>query len=171
MALGFIRRLQGLLLLVLSLNKLVSAQLCYNQSTAINGTSFPPLIEATTEDLVRGLESGLFTSVDLVQVYIARIMEVNSTLHMVTQLNPDALTIAAQLDSQRARGTVLGPLHGIPILIKNNIATADGMDNTAGSYALAGAKVPRDSSIAANLRKSGAIILGKTNLSQWANFR
>ncbi|OCT46862.1 putative amidase [Cladophialophora carrionii] len=171
MAAGFFRRIQGLLLVSLSLNTLVAAQACYNQSTAINGTAFPPLIEATTEDLVRGLESGLFTSVDLVEAYISRILEVNSTLHMVTQLNPDALSIAAQLDSQRARGNVLGPLHGIPILIKNNIATADAMDNTAGSYALAGAKVPRDSTIAAKLRKAGAIILGKTNLSQWANYR
>ncbi len=98
-------------------------------------------------------------------------MEVNATLHMVTQLNPDALSIAAELDVMRANGTVRGPLHGIPILIKNNIATADKMDNTAGSYALAGAKVPRDSTMAAKLRKAGAVILGKTNLSQWANYR
>ena len=167
---GVFRRFGGHLLILLSLNTLVRAQPCQNQMTAINGTAFPPLIEATTEDLIRGLESGVFTSVDLVEAYIARIMEVNSTLHMVAQINPDALAIAAQLDAQRARGNVLGPLHGIPP-IKNNIATADAMDNTAGSYALAGAKVPRDSTIAAKLRKSGAIILGKTNLSQWANYR
>src|ERR1700744_305167 len=98
------RRLQGLLLVLLSLGVLVPAHLCWNQSTAIKGTAFPPLIDATTEDLVRGLESGLFTSVDLVQAYIARIMEVNSTLHMVTQLNPDALSIATQLDARRAKG-------------------------------------------------------------------
>lgn len=81
------------------------------------------------------------------------------------------MSIAATLDAERANGTIRGPLHGIPILIKNNIATADAMDNTAGSYALAGARVPRDSTIAAKLRKAGAVILGKTNLSQWANFR
>lgn len=98
-------------------------------------------------------------------------MEVNETLHVVTQLNPDALSIAADLDAQRAQGKILGPLHGIPILLKNNIATADQMANTAGSYALAGAKVPRDSTMAAKLRKAGAVILGKTNLSQWANYR
>jgi Asp-tRNA(Asn)/Glu-tRNA(Gln) amidotransferase A subunit family amidase len=97
--------------------------------------------------------------------------QVNSTLHMVTELNPDALRIARTLDAERANGTVYGPLHGIPILIKNNIATMDKMNNTAGSYALLGAKVPRDSGVAAKLRKAGAIILGKTNLSQWANFR
>lgn len=139
--------------------------------TIINGKQFPSLIEVDLEDLNTGLESGLFTSVDLVKTYQARIMEVNSTLHMVTELNPDALAIAAEADAMRKNGTVLGPLHGIPILIKNNIATADKMNNTAGSWSLVGAKVPRDSTMAANLRKAGAIILGKTNLSQWANYR
>ncbi|KAK1808321.1 hypothetical protein LTR12_017318 [Friedmanniomyces endolithicus] len=139
--------------------------------TIIKGKQFPSLIEVDLEELVDGLESGLFTSYDLVRAYEARIMEVNSTLHMVTELNPDALTIASQLDSMRANGTVLGPLHGIPILIKNNIATYDKMNNTAGSWSLVGAKVPCDSTMAAKLRKAGAIILGKTNLSQWANYR
>lgn len=139
--------------------------------TLIKGQQFPSLIEVTLEDLVDGLESGLFTSVDLVKAYEARIHEVNSTLHMVTELNPDALTIAATMDAMRANGTVLGPLHGIPILIKNNIATDDKMNNTAGSFSLLGAKVPSDSTIAAKLRKAGVIILGKTNLSQWANYR
>ena len=140
-------------------------------STSIKGTSFPSLIEVDLEELVTGLESGLFTSVDLVKTYTARIMEVNSTLHMVTELNPDAMSIAKTADALRANGTILSPLHGIPILIKNNIATADKMNNTAGSWSLVGSKVPRDSTIAANLRKAGAIILGKTNLSQWANYR
>ncbi|KAK4555106.1 hypothetical protein LTR86_007872 [Recurvomyces mirabilis] len=139
--------------------------------TTIKGKQFPSLIEVDLEELVDGLESGLFTSADLVRAYEARIMEVNSTLHMVTELNPDALTIASQLDAMRANGTVLGPLHGIPILIKNNIATDDKMNNTAGSWSLVGSKVPRDSTMAAKLRKAGAIILGKTNLSQWANYR
>ncbi|OCL09890.1 amidase [Glonium stellatum] len=139
--------------------------------TSINGVAFPDLIEATTEDLIAGLESRLFTSEDLVNAYVARINEMNSTLHMVTELNPDALSIAAGLDAERANGTVRGPLHGIPILIKNNIATMDKMNNTAGSFALLGAKVPRDSTVVAKLRKAGAIILGKTNMSQWANFR
>ena len=152
-------------------NQQSQAQSCYNASTAINGKYFPPLIETSVEDLINGLESGLFTSVDLVNAYVERIMQVNSTLHMVTQLNPDALSIAATADALRANGTILGPLHGIPILIKNNIATDDKMENTAGSYALLGAKVPNDSTIAAKLRKAGVIILGKTNLSQWANYR
>lgn len=136
-----------------------------------NTTRLPPLLDADLDDLNRGLQSGLFTSVDLVKTYIARIQEVNSTLHMVTELNPDAQAIAAHLDALRANGTILSPLHGIPILIKNNIATLDNMDNTAGSWSLYGAKVPRDSTMAAKLRKAGAIILGKANLSQWANYR
>lgn len=86
-------------------------------------------------------------------------------------MNPDALSIATHLDALRKNGTIMGPLHGIPILIKNNIATDDAMNTTAGSFALVGAKVPRDSTMAAKLRKAGAIILGKTNLSQWANYR
>ncbi|THV86506.1 amidase [Aureobasidium pullulans] len=140
-----------------------------NTSTGLG--DFPSLINVTTEDLATGLEAGRFTSVDLVKAYSARIMEVNSTLHMVTEINPDALAIAAELDAMRANGTILGPLHGLPILIKNNIATADQMNNTAGSFALLGAKVPIDSTLATKLRKAGAIILGKTNLSQWANYR
>ncbi|KAG9749763.1 amidase, partial [Aureobasidium melanogenum] len=140
-----------------------------NTSTGLG--DFPSLINVTTEDLATGLEAGRFTSVDLVKAYSARIMEMNSTLRMVTELNPDALAIAAELDAMRANGTILGPLHGLPILIKNNIATADQMNNTAGSFSLLGAKVPRDSTLAAKLRKAGAIILGKTNLSQWANYR
>ncbi|MCJ1311116.1 hypothetical protein MMC25_004786 [Agyrium rufum] len=140
-------------------------------SSTVKGQPFPSLIDVTTEDLATGLESGLFTSVDLVTAYIDRIKQVNSTLHMVTEINPDAMTIARQLDAERKNGTTRGPMHGLPILIKNNIATADKMSNTAGSFALYGAKVPRDSGVAAKLRAAGAIILGKTNLSQWANFR
>lgn len=102
---------------------------------------------------------------------LSQLTIVLSTLHMVTELNPDALSIAAEADALRANGTMLGPLHGIPILIKNNIATDDMMNNTAGSFSLLGSKVPRDSTVAKKLRKSGAIILGKTNLSQWANYR
>ena len=105
------------------------------------------------------------------QLTIRRINEVNSTLSVVTEINPDALSIAKQLDSERAAGKCRGPLHGLPILIKNNIATADKLGNTAGSFALYGATVPRDSGVAKKLRAAGAIILGKTNLSQWANFR
>jgi len=154
--------------LVLSYLHLVSfAQL---QSTFLE-PSIPLLLDATVESLVSGLESGQFKSEDLVNAYVARILEVNGTLNVVTELNPDALEIAAELDADRKNGTIRGPLHGIPILIKNNIATYDLMNTTAGSWSLLGATVPRDSAIARKLREAGVVILGKTNLSQWANFR
>jgi amidase len=105
------------------------------------------------------------------QAYIMRIEEVNSVLNAVTEINPDALSIAAELDAERINGTLRSAIHGLPMLIKNNIATKDQMNNTAGSYSLLGATVPRDSTIAAKLRAAGVIILGKSNLSQWANFR
>ncbi|KAH8901079.1 amidase signature enzyme [Thozetella sp. PMI_491] len=126
---------------------------------------------ATLKDLTGGLESGCFTSVDLVKAYLARIDEVNDRLHAVIVTNPDAVDIATALDADRASGHIRGPLHGIPILVKDNIATFDKMDNTAGSYALVGAKVPRDSPTVAKLRAGGAVLLGKTNLSQWAAYR
>ncbi|KAJ8111272.1 hypothetical protein OPT61_g6094 [Boeremia exigua] len=131
----------------------------------------PELLDATADELISGLEAGHFTSLDLVQAYVGRILEVNATLHMVTEINPDAWKIAEELDEERSCGKIRGPLHGLPILIKNNIATADEMNNTAGSFSLLGAKVPRDATVAAKLRAAGAILLGKTNLSQWANFR
>jgi amidase len=133
---------------------------------------FPGLLDATLDDLRHGLDSGAFTSVDLVNAYIARIKETNDDLRAVIEINPDALHIASQLDKDLHRhGAYRGPLHGIPILVKDNIATDDEMNNTAGSYALLGAKVPEDSTVVDKLRKAGAIILGKTNLSQWASFR
>lgn len=134
----------------------------------------PDLLDATLDDLRAGLDNGDFTSVDLVSAYIARIEEVNAKLHAVTEINPDALAIAAKADETRQAcksASTRNPLHGIPILVKDNIASADGMNNTAGSHALLGAKVPEDSTVIAKLRNAGAIILGKTNMSQWAMYR
>jgi len=134
--------------------------------------TYPPLLDATLEDLRKGLDTGAFSSLNLVDAYIKRIEEVNPRLRAVTEINPDARTIAKKLDEERKKGgSNLGPLHGIPILVKNTIATADKMNNTAGSFALLGAKVPEDSKVIERLRKAGAIILGKSNLSQWANVR
>jgi amidase len=163
-------RLSVALLFLFQLFVLVSGQFSCQPQT-VGGKPFPPLIEVTAEDLQIGLESGLFTSVDLVTAYTQRILEVNGTLSVVTELNPDALSIAAELDAERANGTIRGPLHGIPLLIKGNIGTLDKMNTTAGSYALLGAKLPADSGVAAKLRAAGVVILGKSNLSQWANFR
>ena len=89
----------------------------------------------------------------------------------MTEINPEAISIAAAMDAERSKGIIRSPLHGIPMLIKNNIATADKMNNTAGSYALLGATVGRDAGVAAKLRASGVILLGKANLSQWSSFR
>lgn len=135
--------------------------------------AFPPLLDATLADLRSGLDNNLFTSADLVRAYIDRIQEVNPKLRAVTEINPDALSIAAERDAERRAGINPAklPLHGIPVMLKDNIATFDKMNNSAGSYALLGAKVPEDSTIASKLRKAGAIILGKTNLSQWAASR
>jgi len=106
---------------------------------------------------------------------LARIAEVNPILNAVIETNPEAMATAADLDAMRANGTVIGPLHGIPIIVKDNIATAmtnsSSMNTTAGSYALLGSVPPGDSTMAAKLKKAGAIILGKANLSQWANYR
>lgn len=133
---------------------------------------FPPLLDATLDELRAGLDAGRFTSVDLTRAYTARIEDVNDALHAVTELNPDALAIAASLDRERASSTTpLGPLHGLPVLLKNNIGTADGMNNTAGSTALLGATLGEDSTVARKLREAGAVVLGKANLSQWAGAR
>lgn len=125
-------------------------------------------------DLADALREGEVSSVALVRAYQARIArydEAGPTVNSVIELNPDAEAIAAQLDRERSRGRRRGPLHGVPILVKDNIATADRMQTTAGSLALVGARVPADADIVANLRRAGAVILGKTNLSEWANFR
>ncbi|KAG8420924.1 hypothetical protein J3458_002839 [Metarhizium acridum] len=142
-------------------------------SATVRRDDFPSLLDATLDELRHGLDAGLFTSVDLTKAYIARINEVAGELHAVNEINPDALSIAARMDAARKNKTACsrGPLYGIPVLIKDNIATLDKMNNTAGSFALVGARPKEDSTIAAKLRKAGVIILGKANLSQWANYR
>ena len=117
------------------------------------------------------MASGAVKSQDLVAFYQQRIASLNPLLHAVIELNPQALAIAQQRDTERRNGRVRGPLHGVPILIKDNIATGDSMQTTAGSLALIGSRVPRDAVIVSRLRAAGAIILGKANLSEWANFR
>jgi amidase len=132
------------------------------------------LEEATLADLQSRMASGQTTAHAITQAYINRINELDRAgprLHHVIEVNPDALSIAATLDRERKAGRVRGPLHGIPVLVKDNIDTADRMTTTAGSYALAGSIPLQDSTVAAKLRAAGAIILGKTNLSEWANFR
>ena len=132
------------------------------------------LDEATVADLQRRMDAGQETSRTLVDKYLARIDAIDRNgpaLHSVLELNPDAGAIADALDAERKAGRVRGPLHGIPVLIKDNIATHDRMMTTAGSLALAGAPAPKDAFIVERLRAAGVVILGKTNLSEWANFR
>ncbi len=129
------------------------------------------LEEATLADVRAGLDSGRWTARSLCQAYIGRVDAVDRDLRSVIEVNPDALEIAERLDRERKEKGPRGPLHGIPVLIKDNIATADRMMTSAGSLALATAPAPRDASLADRLRRAGAVILGKTNLSEWANFR
>jgi amidase len=132
------------------------------------------LDEKTIADLQEGMASGKFTSRRLVEMYLARIDAIDKegpALGSVIEVNPDALAIAESLDKERKEKGARGPLHGIPVLIKDNIDTADRMSTTAGSLALVGAKPPTDAFCAQQLRRAGAVILGKTNLSEWANIR
>jgi len=130
--------------------------------------------EATVAQLQAEMASGSLTSEQLTQEYIARIIALDQNgpgVNAVIELNPDALAMARNADALRRKGMVLGPLHGIPVLLKDNIGTGDKMQTSAGSFALVGTPALHDSTVAANLRAGGAVILGKTNLSEWANFR
>jgi amidase len=132
------------------------------------------LDETTIADLQAGMASGKQTAHSITQKYLARIQEIDKhgpALASVIEVNPDALAIADALDKERAQKHVRGPMHGIPVLIKDNIDTADRMQTTAGSLALLGSKPAKDSFVAQRLREAGAVILGKTNLSEWANIR
>jgi amidase len=128
------------------------------------------LPEATIDDMQTKLESGEVTSHDLVLMYQARIAAFDQTINSVLELNPDALHIAAALDAERKYKGARGPLHGIPVLLKDNIDTHDKMHTSAGSLALKDSIAPKDSFVAAKLREAGAILLGKTNMTEWANF-
>ncbi len=137
-----------------------------------DGDPFPELVEVTISELQAKMKSGQLTSRRLVEMYLERIKQVDSKTRSVLEINPDALGIADQMDKERKKGKMRGPLHGIPILIKDNIDTADKMHTTAGSLALVDAPTPKqDAFVAQKLRKAGAVIIGKTNLSEWANFR
>ncbi|HEY5002543.1 MAG TPA: amidase family protein, partial [Ktedonobacteraceae bacterium] len=130
--------------------------------------------EATISELQMALSNGQLTARQLTEMYMQRIQELDwqgPQLRSVVEINPDALTIAEELDHERQTKGPRGPLHGIPILLKENIATTDRMETTAGSLALLGARPAHEAFIAQKLREAGAVILGKTNLSEWANFR
>ena len=137
-----------------------------------DGDPFPELVEVTISELQSKMKAGQLTSRRLVEMYLERIKQVDTKTRAVLEINPDALAIADQLDKERKKGKVRSMLHGIPVLIKDNIDTADKMHTTAGSLALLDAPTPKqDAFVAQKLRKAGAVIIGKTNLSEWANFR
>lgn len=130
------------------------------------------LNEITIRELQAKMKSGKLTARRIAEIYLARIKEIDPKLKSVIEVNPDALKIAGEMDKERKRGKVRSLLHGIPILIKDNIDTRDNMKTTAGSLALEDAPLPKeDAFVVQQLRKAGAVILGKTNLSEWANFR
>ncbi|KAJ6102863.1 hypothetical protein N7486_005290 [Penicillium sp. IBT 16267x] len=144
-----------------------------------NGSSLFPmrhchgfqLEEASVDDLQNGLSNGTFTSVQLLECYLNRISQTQPYLNAILQHNPDAFTIAQKLDDERAKGKIRGPLHGIPFIVKDNIASKDRMETTAGCWALLGSVVPRDSYAVHGMRKAGALLLGKGALSEWADMR
>src|SRR5262249_48517619 len=132
------------------------------------------IVEATIAQLQAAMTSGQLTAESLINRYLARIQELDEhgpKVNSILETNPDARSIARSLDAERRAQGPRGPLHGIPILLKDNIDTADGMQTAAGSLALVGSPPLQDATVAAKLRQAGAVILAKTNLSEWANFR
>jgi amidase len=130
--------------------------------------------EVTTDQLQEEMQSGRQTARSIAEHYLDRIERLNRqgpSLRAVIELNPDVLAIAEELDREREQGGPRGPLHGIPVLLKDNIDTADRMSTTAGSLALEGSTAPEDAFLVQRLRMAGGVILGKANLSEWANFR
>jgi amidase len=156
----------------LSLTPIAKQSLTFSDKNKVND-SFP-IEESSIDALQKAMQDGKLTSVQLVKIYLQRIKDIDKngpSINAVIELNPDAISIAENLDKERKAGKVRGPMHGIPILIKDNINTGDKMMTTAGSLALVGNYAANDAHIVAQLRKAGAVILGKTNLNEWANWR
>lgn len=148
----------------------------HRRSDPIQGFDVPAfeLEEASIAVLQEAMTSGRWTAQSITRMYLARIGALDRqgpALHQILETNPDALEIAERLDRERSDGRVRGPMHGIPVLLKDNIGTADQMETAAGSLALLGSRPSRDAFLVERLRAAGAIVLGKTNLSEWANFR
>ncbi len=144
-----------------------------NANSFNNDNSFP-LDETTIDALRQAMQSGKYSSRSITDMYLKQIAAIDKNgpvLNALIELNPDALSIAEQMDAERKAGKVRGPMHGIPVLVKDNINTGDKMMTTAGTSALEGNHAAKDAFIIQQLRASGAVLLGKTNLSEWANFR
>jgi amidase len=155
----------------LEITALASAAMLMNKTVGAQTKSFE-LEEITVFELQDAMKSGKWSSKEITQKYLDRIKELDKSLNSILEINPDALEIAEETDKERKNGKARSPLHGIPILLKDNIDTADKMKTTAGSLALLDAPTPKqDAFLVSQLRNAGAVILGKTNLSEWANFR
>jgi amidase len=154
---------------------LAAGELDEGTATEPSGATAPfELEEVGLAELAAGMASGRWTAASITRLYLERIEALDRqgpTLRSVLEVNPDAVAIAEERDAERQAGNVRGPLHGIPILLKDNLATHDRTTTTAGSLALAGSVPPADSFVAQRLRQAGAVLLGKANLSEWANFR
>ena len=143
------------------------------ETTTVAADTFV-LNENTIDDLQKKMQAGEYTSRSITQLYLDRIGQIDKAgpkLNSIIELNPHALSIADAMDAERKKGKIRGPLHGIPVLIKDNIDTADKMQTTAGALAMEGNIAKKDAFIITKLREAGAVLLGKTNLSEWANFR
>ncbi len=153
---------------------MLSCHTNHHKSNDIKKTAPFPLLEITIDELQSKMQSGSWTSENITQMYLDEISNIDRhgpILRSVIELNPDALNIAKAMDEERKAGKIRGPMHGIPLLIKDNIDTADKMQTTAGALALEGNYAKQDAFIVKQLRAAGAVLLGKTNLSEWANFR
>lgn len=163
----------GTLALPISANRFVPSILLPNRPDDADAKGFP-LAEITIDALQQKMQSGAETAESIVKMYLKQIAAIDKKgpkLNAVIELNPDALAIARALDQERKAGKLRGPMHGIPVLLKDNIDTGDKMMTTAGALALEGNYAAKDAFIIRQLRAAGAVILGKTNLSEWANFR
>ena len=129
------------------------------------------LEQETIASLAAGMASGDISARGLTRHCLDRIEALDAELNAIIELNPDALSIADALDRERDAGNIRGPLHGLPVLVKDNIDTGDSMMTTAGSLALTGSPARNDAAVVQRLRAAGAVLLGKTNLSEWANYR
>ena len=160
--------------LVVSGYALLPSVVFANDTIVTSAISADLIREATVDQLQKLLNTGKISCAQLTQLYLDRIAAYNKkgpSLNAVIELNPDALTIARQCDAERKQNRKLGPLHGIPVLIKDNIDTGDKMHTTAGALALQDNIASQDAFLVTKLRAAGAVLLGKTNLSEWANFR
>jgi amidase len=167
-------RLTALAAAAPTLSQLIAAPAGHAQAQAAgqdDGGNLGELVDVSIAQLQAAMTARRTTSREITSDYLERIRRLDPKLHSVIETNPEALDIAEDLDEERHKGHVRGPLHGIPILLKDNIDTADKTHTTAGSFALAGTRPTRDATVAKLLRDAGAVVLGKANLSEWANFR